>query len=406
MPGDPTPIPAAPGRHLAPPARAKQKAPPLKLTLGNGHRHDDLAIWYHRRQKGSDATVIDRRQYIAGRRIEHMMETIMDHRGIKAFDMTIPVVDTSHSERSGGYGPELREALLLFDRLRAHLGSFDLAYLTNFLGGMGIHGAMLHEAGHPWRYEPDHDKDENGEYPDLLAAPGILPANNLPPRERAFHSKHKVPHEVGFGIDRRKAATDRATAAREQAVRESKAEIKREAARDELESDLRPWSESGYQPGYGADLDVVEINEVWTKALESDRNPDKPDPAVDALRKMLRTNPPPVYDDMRDAGSRNISANVRNDDVIAGGAVIDIGDIENLHPWTTVDRAKQVFTANEIRQGSLRGRNLLSRAAELFEINDARRNDTTAVITVDQLTDLRSIPFEVDEFQEMHAARH
>jgi hypothetical protein len=356
-PGAPLPIQAAgcgPERRLAI-AKPKRPATPLKLTLANGYRQDDIAIWRRRTKKGSDDTVIDDRQYMAGRRIEHMMQTIMDYRGLKAFDMTVPVVDTSHSPRWGGYGPEMRNALLLLDRLRGRLGQRDLEFLTNFLWGMGVHGAMLHEADLEWRCPPDRDIDQ---------------------------TTCSVDPKTGK-IDLNSGDTDVCRASGIMSVGGS----------DPVKNTRRNTST----------IDLTEVMEIAGRAMESRRHPDeRADPDVGAMREMHRDDPPPTYDNMD--GRENCAFDPTgnsNGDVLATGAVIDIGDIEHFHPWTTVDRAKEVFTTRQIELASMRCRNLLNDAANFFEADDAQRHDTTAVIIpVALIAPPDDIPFDVEIVRE------
>jgi hypothetical protein len=356
-PGAPVPIAAAacgPERRLGV-AKPKRQATPLKLTLGNGYRQDDIAIWRRRTKKGSDETVIDARQYVAGRRIQDMTQTIMDDRGLKAFDMTVPVVDTSHSPRWGGYGPEARAEHERFDRLGKHLGPRDLQFLMSFLGGMGVHGAMLNEAGLEWRCPPDRDIDQRtcavdaktGKVDLKTGDTDVGHASSILPAGTAYRIELDL-ENGGFVVDARSTRRD------DEEYRPSANAAARRAVSDKKLD--------------GNPAELVEVIEVAARAMESRRHPDDEiDPDVEAMREMHRVDPPPASPDM-------------DGDVLAIGVVIDIGDIEHFHPWTTVDRAKEVFTTRQIELASVRCRNLLNDAANFFEADDARRHDTTAVI--------------------------
>lgn len=371
-PGAPLPIQAAgcgPERRLAV-VKPKRPATPLKLTLGNGYRQDDIAIWRRRTKKGSDETVIDARQYVAGRRIQDMTQTIMDDRGLKAFDMTVPVVDTSHSPRWGGYGPEARAEHERFDRLGKHLGPRDLQFLMSFLGGMGVHGAMLHEAGLEWRCSPDRDIDQRtcsvdpktGKVDLKTGDTDVSRASSILPAGAAYRIELDL-ENGGFVVDARSTRRD------DEEYRPTANTAARRAVSDKKLD--------------GDPAELVEVIEIAARAMESRRHPDDEiDPDVEAVREMHRLDPPP--------GGGYFAPS----DLL--GAVIDIGDIEHFHPWTTVDRAKDVFTTRQIELASLRCRNILNDAANFFESDDAQRHDTTAVITpIALISPPDDIPFDV-----------
>jgi hypothetical protein len=405
-PGAPMPVPAAgcgPQRRLAA-AKPKRLTTPLRLTLGNGYRQDDIATWRRRTKKGSDDTVIDARQYVAGRRIQDMTQTLMDDHGLRAFDTTLPVVDISHSPRWGGYGPEARAEDERFKRLGQHLGQRDLKFLVSVLGGMGIHGAMLNEAGLEWRCPPDRDIDQRtctvntktgkldlrtGQT-DVSGASSILSVGGAYRIEPDFaeggfavegaatpiYSKHKNPNDNGFDVDRRATA--------EKVAKDASLRVVSDKQQDAT--------------GNGEPADLTEIMEVAARALHSKRHPDEGvDPDVEAMREMHRKDPPPAHPDM-------------DGDVVSIGGAIDASSYEHFHPWTTSDRAKSVFTTRQIELASARCRALLNDAANFFETDDAQRHDTTAVIQVApaQISSPDDIPFDVGnvrEYEEVEAYR-
>jgi len=67
-------------------------------------------------------------------------------RGALAADDTV--------ERQGG-DPKFKDAYDRLMELQEHLGHRDFWFVANVLYGQGIHGAMLHEAGLPWRLKDD-----------------------------------------------------------------------------------------------------------------------------------------------------------------------------------------------------------------------------------------------------------
>jgi len=71
----------------------------LRLTP-TGYAQDLLGTWRRRKQKRSHrnpgATIINDRQYEAGRAIEHMIDAMAGKGNLRSFDLTVPVV-TNHS---------------------------------------------------------------------------------------------------------------------------------------------------------------------------------------------------------------------------------------------------------------------------------------------------------------------
>jgi hypothetical protein len=142
---------------------------------------------------------------------------------------------------------------------------------------------------------------------------------------------------------------------------------------------------SDKRKGDGNPADLVDVIEVAARALHSRRHPDDDvDPDVEAMREMHRLDPPPSGGGYFPTSSSD-----------ALGAVIDIGAIEHFHFWTTVDRAKEVFTTRQIELASVRCRELLTDAADFFEADDAQKHDTTAVIPVLQISAPDDVPFDV-----------
>jgi hypothetical protein len=201
----------------------------LRLTP-TGYAQDLLGTWYKRKQKRSHrnpgATVINDRQYAAGRAIEHMIDAIAGKGNLRAFDLTVPVVDTSFVHRQGG-DPKYRDAYAQLMGLREHLGNRDLEFVMTVLGGMGIHGAMLREAGLPWR--PSDEGAAAAAIREICSGGGTLvrggsykiaPTFANPAKEKSgsfevedrqsltplgrtgpIDRKHLIPNENGFVVD-------------------------------------------------------------------------------------------------------------------------------------------------------------------------------------------------------------
>src|SRR5713101_8286486 len=123
-PGAPAPIQAAgcgPERRLTVPSPAKHGT--LRLTP-TGYAQDLLGTWRRRKQKRSHrnpgATIINDRQYEAGRAIEHMIDAMAGKGNLRSFDLTVPVVDQSFRHRQGG-DPKFRDAYDRLAELEKHL---------------------------------------------------------------------------------------------------------------------------------------------------------------------------------------------------------------------------------------------------------------------------------------------
>jgi hypothetical protein len=193
-PGATVPVLAAgcgPERHVAVIQPKRPKPPPLKLT-NNGWVPDWLGIWHGRKKKGSQDTVIDDAQYLAGRRLEHLMNVIAYADRLRSPDLTTPVVDTSFTHRLGGYSAEQWKAAKEIARIRKHLGARDFKFLTNALFEMGPEGALLAEAGLEWKYTP-LDRDEGL----ISGAAGILAKGGAYNVVANFADAHR---EIGGGI--------------------------------------------------------------------------------------------------------------------------------------------------------------------------------------------------------------
>ena len=152
-PGAPAPIQAAgcgPERRLTVPSPAKHGT--LRLTP-TGYAQDLLGTWRRRKQKRSHrnpgATIINDRQYEAGRAIECMIDAMAGKGNLRAFDLTVPVVDQSFRHRQGG-DPKFRDAYDRLAELEKHLGKRDFWFVTNvLLGRVSSVNTLSPPASHP-----------------------------------------------------------------------------------------------------------------------------------------------------------------------------------------------------------------------------------------------------------------
>jgi hypothetical protein len=448
-PGAPAPIKAAgcgPERHLVARAPRRTAGNKLKRTPTFGHTQDLLGTWYHRRKKacqlrhGQPETVIGDRQYMAGRAVERMIEAIAGEAGrLKSVDLTVPVVDSSFVYRMGG-SPEYRAAFAQAKRLCDWLGRRDFKYVIGVLSGMGIHGALLHEAGHEWRCPPDRDEDQrsravdprtrekvlNSGRTDVQLAPGILAkghAYKIVPdfadaskgksgsfevepgiKERPVYSPHKIPHGTTLP-DKGAAIEQAAKAAVAYVVEGHRIDITRETLRDQMD-DLKLEIKRG---GDAKEIrlkeqqrdelesqivgDLVEMFEIAARALKQ-RHPEKEDFDKEAWREMRR-NPPPNA-----AGHGKSDLFVRD----AGnsiGSTTDIADVGSFSPWETRKRAVDMFGVRGIEQGSLRFRELLKSLADFFEVDHRNRELAAEPAAMPaQITQRNAVPFDAGTFED------
>jgi len=109
----------------------------LRLTP-TGYAQDLLGTWRRRKQKRSHrnpgATIINDRQYEAGRAIECMIDAMAGKGNLRAFDLTVPVVDQSFRHRQGG-DPKFKDAYDRLMELQEHLGHRDFWFVANVLYG-------------------------------------------------------------------------------------------------------------------------------------------------------------------------------------------------------------------------------------------------------------------------------
>jgi hypothetical protein len=416
-PGAPAPIQAAgcgPERRLTAPSPVRHGT--LRLTP-TGYAQDLLGTWRRRKQKRSHrnpgATIINDRQYEAGRAIEYMIDVLAGKGHLRAFDLTVPVVDQSFRHRQGG-DPNYRDAYSQLMDLQEHLGNRDLEFVMTVLGGMGIHGAMLREAGLPWR--PSDEGAAAAAIHDICIGAGILsrsgahkivpnfanPAKetsgsfevedqqSLTPLGRTgpIDRRHLIPNENGFVVDEVTENTKTAKTAARRVVSDSKAGIELEARRDELEN-IRGLKDTGSKVRRAALEsigDTVEIMEVASRALHSKRHPDEEvDPDTEAMREIHRKDPPP-----------DKTGNGAATDVNSIGSVVSFEDLLYADR-STRQRAIDAFGMTACELASYRFRALLSKVADFLEA-DERRYDTTAVISEPaQITQGNDIPFAFED---------
>jgi len=390
----------------------------LRLTP-TGYAQDLLGTWYKRKQKRSHrnpgATVINDRQYAAGRAIEHMIDAIAGKGNLRAFDLTVPVVDQSFRHRQGG-DPKFRDAYRALMELQEHLGNRDLEFVMTVLGGMGIHGAMLREAGLPWR-EGDQGAAaaaiieicsgggslaRGGAY--KIAATFAIPAKeksgifviedqqHLTPLGRTgpIDRKHLIPNENGFVVDEFTENTKTAKTAARMTVSDGKADIELEARRDEIENirGMKDPKSKARREALESIGDMVGIMEVAARALHSKRHPDEDvDPDTEAMREMHRKNPPP---DRAGHGAAT--------DMNSIGSVVSFEDLLYADR-STRQRAIDEFGITACELASSRFRALLSKVADFMEADEPL--DTTAVISEPaQITQGNDIPFAVGIFED------
>jgi hypothetical protein len=421
-PGAPAPIQAAGcggERRLAvrQPERPRNR---LRLTP-TGWMPDLLGTWHHRKKKrsslppGVTETIINDRQLLAGRAIERMIDALSGARGkLSSFDLTVPMVDQSFRHRLGG-DVELRTALDQVDELLEHLGPRDLKFVMSVLGGMGIHGAMLFEAGYEWRLK---DGDAAAAIHEICAGAGpltkggaykIIPKFAVPDvksgsfevedrqrlealgRSGKIDLKHKLPNENGFPVDDHAEIKKTAQTASRDHVSDNKADIEFEARRDELANirGLKDPESKARRDELESRDDLVDIFEVVTRALQSRRHPDEDaDPDTEAMREMHRKNPPPCmagHGDVRDANS------IGETDGLSGFA-------DTIVP-TTRQRAIDAFGIRACELGSLRFRALLSKIADFLE-GEAMVEPPQHASAPAQITQRNDVPFDAGTFED------
>jgi hypothetical protein len=421
-PGAPAPIQAAgcgPERRVAVHQPIRPVGGTLRLTP-TGYAQDLLGTWRTRKQKRTHrkpgATIINDRQYEAGRAVEAWIEAMAGKGVLRAFDLTVPVVDQSFRHRQGG-DPKFRDAYRAIMELRDHLGKRDLEFVMTVLGGMGIHGAMLREAGLPWRQgdegaaaqaileicsgggpltrpgayrinpnfaKPAQEKSGSFEVEDRQS---LTPLGRTGPIDR----KHLLPNENGFVVDEVTENTKTATSSARRAVSDNKAAIELDARRDELENlkGLKDPKSKARREALESKDDLVEIIEVATRALHSKRHPDEDvDRDTEAMREMHRINPPP------DRAGHGAAA-----DMNSIGSVVSFEDLLYADR-STRQRAIDEFGITACELASSRFRALLSKVADFLEA-DERRYDTTAVISEQaEITQGNDIPFDVGIFED------
>ena len=413
-PGAPAPIQAAgcgPERRLAVRQPSRPVGGTLRLTP-TGYAQDLLGTWRRRKQKRSHrnpgATIINDRQYEAGRAIEHMIDAMAGKGNLRSFDWTVPVVDQSFRHRQGG-DPKFKDAYDRLMELQEHLGHRDFWFVANVLYGQGIHGAKLHEAGLPWRLKDDTPISAAG---GILSGGGsykIVPEfsdastlkqgsfdvedrQSLTPlgRAGAIYSKHKLPNENGFVVDEATETEKAARGAARRTVSDNKSDIKLEARRDEIENirGLKDPKSKARRDELESTGDL-EIMEIAARALNSKRHPDEEvDPDTDAMREMHRKDPPP---DSTGHGERSRDA----ENSVAGTdsfeAILD-------STKTTRQRAIDAFGMTACELASSRFRALLSQTADFLDNKAGEQRDTTAVIPEPaQITQGNDIPFAFED---------
>jgi hypothetical protein len=367
------------------------RGPTLKLTPV-GPQQDILGTWRRRCKKGSTQTVINERQYLAGRAVERRIDDLVG-RGPASVDLTVPAVDRSFEHRLGG-NPVVGAALAWLKRLGGHIGKRDLEFVMAALGGMGIFGAMLREAGHEWRCPPDRDGPV-GEASGILAKrrscsiePEFADASTGKSgnfdvfdreKERPVHSRHKVPRDTGIP-DQGELNEKAARSARREAVAISKAELAEEAKIDAEGKDYLP-------------ADLLDAFSVAARALKP-CNPDLNEADDEAIRLMGRKPPP----DITDGGPRNSIAST----------VADYGFYE---PWQTKQRAVHLFGVHKIELASKRVRDVLTKIADFIEQDAAAVESYEPALPQSaspQIAQREDVPFDVGvedgEFVEIEPA--
>jgi len=288
--------------------------------------------------------------------------------------------------------------------------------VTNVLLGQGIHGAMLHEAGLPWRTRDDGAAAaiieicsgggplaKGGAYkivPDFSNASinksgsfevedrqSLTPLGRVGPIDR----KHLLPNENGFAVDEAAEIEKATKGGSRRAVQDSKADIKLEARRSELEN-IRglkdPRSKARCEALESKD-DLVEIIEVAARALHSKRHPDEDvDPDTEAMREMHRKNPPP---DRAGHGAAT--------DMNSIGSVVSFEDLLYADR-STRQRAIDEFGITACELASSRFRALLSKVADFLDNKTDEQRDTTATIPAAQITQRDGVPFDVGIFED------
>jgi hypothetical protein len=371
------------------------------------------AIWHKRRKKGSQETVIDDRQFMAARAIEYLIDVITNPGPLRSADLTVPVVDMSFKHRLGG-SQDYRFAFHLYTLLIKRMGKRDASYLVNCLFGMGPEGAMLYEAGLPWRDRPDADQRTGSRAAEIrekghpykitpvFANPSRLESGSFGVEDRrtlqekgragSIYSKHELPNENGFAVDDATEIEKTAKAAARRVVADNKADIEREAQRDELD-DIRGSNDpklKARQEELESLDDLVGVLAIVAKALHSSRHPDEDvDPATEAMREMNRRNPPP---DMR--GHREIA------DMNSIGSTIDVADMPEV--VTTRQRAIEAFGMRGVELGRQRCRALLGVAADIFEEKAAGNENYNPVVVPEPAQITRRgdiVPFDVENLR-------
>jgi hypothetical protein len=289
--------------------------------------------------------------------------------------------------------------------------------VTNVLLGQGIHGAMLHEAGLPWRTWDDGAAaaiieicsggggtlGRGGAYkitPDFADASinksgsfevedrqSLTPLGRVGPIDR----KHLLPNENGFAVDEAAEIEKATKGGSRRAVQDSKADIKLEARRSELEN-IRglkdPRSKARCEALESKD-DLVEIIEVAARALHSKRHPDEDvDPDTEAMREMHRKNPPP------DRAGHEAAT-----DMNSIGSVVSFEDLLYADR-STRQRAIDEFGITACELASSRFRALLSKVADFLDNKTDEQRDTTATIPAAQITQRDDVPFDVGIFED------
>ncbi len=250
--------------------------------------------------------------------------------------------------------------------------------MTNVLLGQGIHGAMLHEAGLPWRTRDDGAAAaiieicsgggplaKGGAYkivPDFSNASinksgsfevedrqSLTPLGRVGPIDR----KHLLPNENGFAVDEAAEIEKATKGGSRRAVQDSKADIK------------------------------------LARALHSKRHPDEDvDPDTEAMREMHRKNPPP---DRAGHGAAT--------DMNSIGSVVSFEDLLYADR-STRQRAIDEFGITACELASSRFRALLSKVADFLDNKTDEQRDTTATIPAAQITQRDGVPFDVGIFED------
>jgi hypothetical protein len=397
-PGAPEPIPAAgcgPERHLTV-AEPKRSGNGLRLTP-TGWMPDLLGTWHNRKQKrdpkrpGRVETVINDRQCLAGREIEYMIGVIAGQESgqIKSFDLTVPVVDQSFRHRLGPVDQKRLDEGKKAERLRKHLGKRDFDFLVNVLFGMGVHGAMLHEAGLTWRPDDpaaqaainDYCAGGGGMLAGTLAGPhayridrdadsfnperqkrGGFEVHDRREREALGHAgkigrgkQHMMPNDPWFVVDQATEIENTARAAVHRKVSDSRQDARREARLDELE-------------------DIGNAKD----AVSKDRR-DQLDELL--LKETLKQRPLHVRDADKSIGS-----------------TVDFEEVLRADQ-TNRERAIEAFGMRKIELASLRVRDLLSKAADFFE-KKATETEPEPTSTPAKISQGSDIPFDVGTFED------